>query len=66
MATSVATHICSRPEGPKPISTKTFLNKWLLHTFVYLELDLCPLKWHAGAERGANIKSVQKNTISEI
>ena len=30
------------------------------------KLDLYPLKWHVGAERGANIKSVQKNTISEI
>ena len=38
MATSVATQIFSRLEGPKPVSTKIFSNKWLLQTFVYLEI----------------------------
>ena len=44
MATSVATQICSRPEGPKPISTKTLLNESLLQTFVYLEIRFMPFK----------------------
>ena len=44
METSVATQICTRPEGPTPISTKVFLNKWLLQTFVYLEIRFMPFK----------------------
>ena len=44
MATSVATQICSGPEEPKPISTKIFLNKWLLQTFVYLEIIFMSFK----------------------
>ena len=44
MATSVVTQIYSKPEEPKPISTKIFLNKWLLQTFVYLEIIFMPFK----------------------
>ena len=60
MATSVATQICSRAIGPKPISNTIFLNQWFLQTFVYLEIRFTPFKMTYKAERGTNIKSVQK------
>ena len=44
MATSVATQIYSKPEQPKLISSKIFLNKWLLQTFFYLEIRFVPFK----------------------
>ena len=60
MATSAATQTCSRAIGPKPILKTIFLNKWLLQTFLYLEIRFTPFKMMCKAERGTDIKSVQK------
>ena len=60
MATVVDTQTCSSLEGPKQIEIKIFLNKWLLQTFVYLEIRL---KCHGEAERGKASKASEKHHI---